>query len=97
MLKVQLEVCTCCAHGVPSLVDAVAHLRAEHPDWLDVVERDCLDICQAQVGAVKLDGATILVQPEAVPMLQERVTQAVARRARRCSRCRARVCSGVCK
>lgn len=62
MSTLTVQVCSCCALTQGFIADAIARLRADFGDRLEIAPKKCLDICQD--GAVKI-GEEIMVVTEA--------------------------------
>lgn len=71
-----LEVCSCCGITEQHLADAVARLKSEFGDRLEVVPRKCLDVC-AEYAAVRIAGEIMVVAPADVQTFEEKVRSAV--------------------
>lgn len=71
-----MEVCSCCAMSEQHVQDAVARIRSEHGDRVEIIERKCLDVCK-EFAAVKVGEEILLVPEDAVPEMEEKVRAAV--------------------
>ncbi len=78
MNRPKLEVCATCALTVPFIARAISRLQEEH-STLEVVERECLDVCQP-LGAVKLLDEAMTLGEHDIPELEEKVRRAIAAR-----------------
>lgn len=72
---VKVEVCSCCAMSEAHVAEAVARIRAEHGDRVEIIERKCLDVCK-ESAAVKVAEEIMLLPPEAVAEFEQRVRAA---------------------
>lgn len=70
--EVRLEVCICCALKEQHIAGAVARIRSQHGERVEIVERKCLDVCK-EYGAVKLGEEVMLIKPGDEVELEERV------------------------
>ncbi|MFZ5827525.1 MAG: hypothetical protein ACOY94_24750 [Bacillota bacterium] len=77
MARLTLEVCKCCAMSEKYVADAVDRIRAEHGDTVEIVSRNCLDVC-LENAAVKVAGEIMTVRPEDVETLESKVRVALA-------------------
>lgn len=78
MARMTLEVCKCCAMSEKHVADAVDRIRAEHGDTVEIISRDCLDVC-LESAAVKVAGEVMVVRPDDVPTLESKVREALAK------------------
>lgn len=60
------------------VADAVARIRSEHGARVEIVERQCLDVCQ-ESAAVKVADEILLVPESAIPSFAAKVRAAVTK------------------
>jgi hypothetical protein len=77
MATAKLLVCSCCGSKEAHIADTVARLKAEYGDRLEVAEVKCLDVCK-EFGAVQVGDEAMMVRPEDVAGLEEKVRKAMA-------------------
>ncbi len=78
MSAVRVEVCSCCAIKEKHVADAVARIRAEHGENVEIIERKCLDVC-LEAAAVKVEQEVLLVRESDVETFEDKVRAARAK------------------
>ncbi|MFZ5815767.1 MAG: hypothetical protein ACOY93_10760 [Bacillota bacterium] len=76
MARLTLEVCKCCALKEKHVADAVDRIRSEHGADVEILPRNCLDVC-LESAAVKVGTEVMLVRPEDVPAFESKVRAAL--------------------
>lgn len=75
MSSLTVQVCSCCALTQGFIADAIARLKAEFGDRLEIAPKQCLDICQD--GAVKIGEEIMVVTVEKVAEFEAKVRTAM--------------------
>ena len=76
MTKIRLEACSTCALAKPKLRAVVERIGAAHQEQLEVIIKECLELCQDDC-VFRLDGKPLIVSEFGAATLEAKLKEAV--------------------
>jgi hypothetical protein len=78
MEKVRLEACTTCSLNQPKLRAVVEKWQAAHADSVEVIRKECLELCQDDC-VFRLNGTKLIVPASGAALLEAKLMSCLPR------------------